>query len=71
MVYFRALPQQVNAIDEEELELIYNFANTYTEEGIREWYRNTDKEDSKTPSIEDWLDLGYSWKDIAEMKSDE
>ena len=68
-VYFRVLPQQVNAIDEDYLELVYNFANTYTEEGIREWYRDINKEDSNTEdSTDNLLDLGYTWKEILEMQ---
>lgn len=61
------MPEQVNAIDEDYLEILYNFANTYTEESIRDWYRKLDSEEEKEPSINDLLDLGYSWKDILEM----
>ena len=60
--------EEVNEIDEDYLALVYKFANAYTEDGIRNWNREYEKAEKETVDIQQWLDLGYSWRDIAEME---
>ena len=47
MVYFRTLPVPLNEIDDDFLELFFNFANTYTESSILTGFLNNKQEKEK------------------------
>ena len=64
MVYFRTLPVPLNEIDEDFLELFFNFANTYTENSILTGFLNDKQEQEKEASSEVLKELGYTDEDI-------
>lgn len=64
MVYFRTLPVPLNEIDDDFLELFFNFANTYTEESILSGYVKQTVEKEKEVSEDDLKDLGYTDEDF-------
>ena|GEM_PF-1181758 len=64
MVYFRILPVPLNEIDEDFLELFFNFANTYTESSILTGFLNDKQEQEKEASSEVLKELGYTDEDI-------
>lgn len=64
MVYFRTLPVPLNEIDDDFLELFFNFANTYTESSILTGFLNDKQEQEKEASSEVLKELGYTDEDI-------
>ena len=64
MVYFRTLPVPLTEIDDDFLELFFNFANTYTEESILSGYVKQTVEKEKEVSEDDLKDLGYTDEDF-------
>jgi hypothetical protein len=67
VVYFRELPVPLRRIDENLLEIIFKFANTFTEESVLQGYTKRIKEAESEPTAELMKELGYSDEDIAEM----
>jgi hypothetical protein len=67
MVHFRELPEAIGEIDENILEIIFNFANTFTEESVLQGYIKHIKETESGPSADIMKDLGYSDEDVAGM----
>ena len=66
MAYFRELPAPLAEIDPDFLEIFYNFANTYTEESVRQAHSERRKSEGSVAS-DDMKGLGYSDEDIAGM----
>lgn len=64
MVYFRTLPVPLTEIDDDFLELFFNFANTYTEESILSGYMQQTMEKGKEASSDILRDLGYTDEDL-------
>jgi Holliday junction resolvasome RuvABC DNA-binding subunit len=68
MVYFRELPVPLREIDPDFLEIIFNFANTFTEESVLHSYAKHQQEEESKPTTETMRRLGYSEEDIAKME---
>lgn len=64
MVYFRTLPLPLNEIDDDFLELFFNFANTYTESSILTGFLNNKQEKEKEVSEDALKELGYTDEDF-------
>jgi len=67
VVYFREFPAPIKEIDPSFLEIIFNFANTYTEESVFNGYTKRIKEITSGPSADIMKKLGYSDEEIAGM----
>lgn len=67
MVHFRELPGKLHEVDPSLLEIIFKFANTYTEKNILRVYENKLKE-AGGPSEEIMKRLGYSTSEVAGME---
>lgn len=70
MVYFRTLPVPLNEIDEDFLELFFNFANTYTEDSILTGFLQDKQEQEKEASSEVLKELGYTDEDLLSIKEE-
>lgn len=67
MAYFRACPQEIrNNTDFEDI--FFEFANSYTEESVRNAYQKMKKEEESKKDKDFFRSLGYSEEDIANMK---
>lgn len=67
MVYFRELPVKVQDADESLLEIIFNFANTFTEDSVLRGFTKQRKDAESTPTADQMRRLGYSEEEIAGM----
>jgi hypothetical protein len=67
MVYFRELPLPLKEVDPSLLEIVFNFANTFTEESVLHGYTKQKAEAESGPSAEVMKRLGYSDEEIAGM----
>ena len=67
MAYFREFPAPLNELDPDFLEIFFNFANSCTEESIREGFLKNVKGNDSKPTVERMKRLGYSDEDIAKM----
>jgi hypothetical protein len=65
MVYFRELPVPLKELDPGFVEIFFDFANTYTEKSVLEWYI---KQRKTTPDADKFRRLGYTEEDIANME---
>lgn len=70
MVYFRTLPVPLNEIDEDFLELFFDFANTYTEDSILTGFLQDKQEQEKEASSEVLKELGYTDEDLLSIKEE-
>lgn len=59
MIYFRELPVPIRELDENLLDFIFIFANTYTEESILHGYARQKKEEEREVSDNILEELGY------------
>ena len=59
MIYFRELPVSISELDEDLLEFIFIFANTYTEESVLRGYVQQKREEEKEVSDNILEELGY------------
>lgn len=67
VVYFRELPAALSEVDQNLLEILFNFGNTYTEDKIFHEYEKKAKEASG-PSESIMKRLGYSDSEVAGME---
>jgi hypothetical protein len=67
MVYFRELPVKLQEADPSLLEIIFNFANTFTEESVLHGFTKQRKESESAPTADKMRRLGYSEEEIAGM----
>lgn len=58
-IYFRELPVPIGELDENLLDFIFIFANTYTEESILHGYVRQKREEEKEVSDNVLEELGY------------
>jgi hypothetical protein len=65
------LPAPITELDPAFIDIFFNFANTYTEESVLYSEVKKRKERELTPSADMFRRLGYSEKQIANMKLDE
>lgn len=70
MVYFRTLPVPLNEIDDDFLELFFDFANTYTEDSILTGFLQDKQEQEKEASSEVLKELGYTDEDLLSIKEE-
>ena len=70
MVYFRTLPVPLNEIDNDFLELFFDFANTYTEDSILTGFLQDKQEQEKEASSEVLKELGYTDEDLLSIKEE-
>ena len=68
VVYFRELAEPLSEVNPNLMEIIFNFANTFTEETVLHSYTKMTKEKESGPSAEMMRRLGYTEKDIAGME---
>ncbi len=59
MIYFRELPVPIRELDENLLDFIFIFANTYTEESILHGYAQQKREEEREVSDNILEELGY------------
>ena len=64
MVYLRELPAPLREIDDDFIEFFFNFANSYTEDGVRDRFLKERSNLDSEPSEDVAKELGYSDKDI-------
>lgn len=67
MVYFRELPVPLKELDIDLLDVIFHFANTYTESEVQESYMRNRQEDESKPDAGIMRRMGYSEAEIANM----
>jgi len=67
MAYFRELPVPLKEIDPNFLEIVYKFANTFTEESVLQGFTKQRHENESKPSIQIMRRMGYSEEDLAKM----
>ena len=67
IVYFRELNVSLKEVDPILLEIIFNFANTFTEESVLHGFTKVFKENESKPSADIMKRLGYSDEDVAGM----
>ena len=67
MVYFRELPVKLREVDPSFLEIIFNFANIFTEDSVLRGYTKQRKDADSTPTADQMRRLGYSEAEIARM----
>ena len=67
MVYFRELPVPLNEVDENLLEIMFNYANTFTEDSVLQGYTKRIKEAESEPTADIMKGLGYSDEEVAGM----
>lgn len=67
MVFLRELSVPQSEADDDLIDLVFAFANTYTERSVREGYIAEQKQKDEAPSVRVMRSLGYSWKDVLEM----
>ena len=60
MVYFRVLPRPLNEIDDDFLDLFFNFANTFTEDSVLQGFIKEQNEKERAISDDVLRELGYS-----------
>lgn len=60
MVYFRVLPLPLNEIDDDFLDLFFNFANTFTEDSVLQGFIKAQNEKEPVVSDDVLKELGYS-----------
>lgn len=60
MVYFRVLPRPLNEIDDDFLDLFFNFANTFTEDSVLQGFIKEQNEKERAISDDVLQELGYS-----------
>lgn len=60
MVYFRVLPLPLNEIDDDFLDLFFNFANTFTEDSVLQGFIKAQNEKEVEVSDDVLRELGYS-----------
>jgi hypothetical protein len=65
------LPAPLKEISDDFLDIIYEFANAYTEESILRANLINRRDRDSTPSADMFRRLGYSEKKIAEMNLEE
>ena len=64
----RELPQPINNYYEDFFELLFKFANTFTEESVRHGFAEQNKKESADLSDEELKELGYTEEDLFNMK---
>jgi hypothetical protein len=67
MVYFRELPVPLAELDPAFVDVFFNFANTYTEESVKQWYSKQNGSIEVAPKAEMFRQMGYSEEEIAGM----
>ena len=60
MVYFRVLPRPLNEIDDDFLDLFFNFANTFTEDSVLQGFIKEQNEKERAISDDVLKELGYA-----------
>ena len=68
MVYFRELPAPLKEINTDFLEIFFNFANTFTEKSVQNWFSKQREKTEAKPTVQTMRGLGYSDEDIANME---
>jgi hypothetical protein len=66
-MYFRELPVPITELDPAFIDVFFNFANTYTEESVQQWYSKQKGISEVTPKAEMLREMGYSEEEIAGM----
>jgi len=64
------LPVPLNEIDDDFLELFFDFANTYTEDSILTGFLQDKQEQEKEASSEVLKELGYTDEDLLSIKEE-
>jgi hypothetical protein len=67
VVYFRELPEPLNEVDPSVLEVVFKFANTFTEESVLHGYTKLAKENESGPDADMMKRLGYADDEVAGM----
>lgn len=68
MAYSRVLPQPINELSDEFIQLFFNFATTYTEESVLEFMLKRRKEEDESLNDDLMKELGYSEEDLLNMQ---
>jgi hypothetical protein len=59
------LPEPLNEIGDDFLDIFFEFANTYTVESVRHGFQEGRKERESAPEADVFREMGYSEEDIA------